>query len=73
MRAIVIGSGIGGGGIVPIEPGGSTFCKHEIEVGTPVGTQVPVLAGLAPGELVVVAGTFRLKAEHGKSSAQHEH
>jgi hypothetical protein len=32
-----------------------------------------VLTGLKPGELVVVAGTFRLKAEHGKAAAQHEH
>jgi len=58
---------------VPIEPGGSSFCKHEIEVGAQIGTQIPVLSGLRPGELVVVAGTFRLKAEHGKASAQHEH
>jgi cobalt-zinc-cadmium efflux system membrane fusion protein len=56
---------------VPIGPG--IFCKHEIEVGPPVGTHIPVLSGLKPGELVVVAGTFRLKAEHGKASAQHEH
>ncbi len=58
---------------VPVEPGGNSFCKHEIEVGAQVGTQIPVLSGLRPGELVVVAGTFRLKAEHGKASAQHEH
>jgi multidrug efflux pump subunit AcrA (membrane-fusion protein) len=58
---------------VPIEPGSSSFCKHEIEVGAQVGTLVPVLSGLRPGELVVVAGTFRLKAEHGKASARHEH
>jgi multidrug efflux pump subunit AcrA (membrane-fusion protein) len=58
---------------VPLEPGSSVFCKHPIEVGPPVGTQIPVLTGLKPGELVVVAGTFRLKAEHGKAAAQHEH
>lgn len=58
---------------VPTEPGGSVFCKHTIEVGTPVGTHIPVLAGLMAGDLVVVSGAFRLKAEHGKAAAQHEH
>ncbi len=58
---------------VPLELGSSTFCKHEVEVGAPVGTHIPVLSGLTAGELVVVAGTFRLKAQHGKASAQHEH
>ncbi len=58
---------------IPIEPGGSVFCKHEVEIGVAVGEHIPVLAGLEVGDLVVVAGAFRLKAEHGKSSAQHEH
>jgi multidrug efflux pump subunit AcrA (membrane-fusion protein) len=58
---------------VPIEPGSGVFCKHAIEVGAPVGEHIPVLAGLSAGELVVVTGTYRLKAEHGKASAQHDH
>lgn len=58
---------------VPVVAGGSVFCKHEVEVGAPVGEHVPVLAGLAAGDLVVVSGAFRLKAEHGKASAQHGH
>jgi len=58
---------------IPIDPGGSVYCKHEIEVGTAVGEQIPVLAGLTAGDLVVVSGAFLLKAEHGKASAQHEH
>jgi cobalt-zinc-cadmium efflux system membrane fusion protein len=58
---------------VPIEPGGSAFCKHEVEIGTPVGDLIPVLAGLSAGDPVVVSGAFRLKAELGKASAQHEH
>jgi membrane fusion protein, heavy metal efflux system len=58
---------------VPLEPGGSTFCMHAIEIGAPIGDYIPVLAGLQAGELVVVSGAFRLKAEHGKASAQHEH
>ena len=58
---------------VPVEADGSLYCRHVVEVGAPVGTHIPVLAGLAPGELVVVSGAFRLKAELGKSSAQHGH
>lgn len=58
---------------VPLEPGGSVFCKHEVRVGTPVKELIPVLAGLKAGDLVVVSGAFRLKAEHGKASAKHEH
>ena len=58
---------------VQIEPGGSVFCRHEVQVGTPVGNYLPVLLGLDLGTLVVVSGTFRLKAELGKASAQHEH
>jgi len=58
---------------VPLAPGASTFCKHAIEIGAPVGDMIPVLFGLEAGELVVVAGTFRLKAEHGKAAAEHEH
>jgi cobalt-zinc-cadmium efflux system membrane fusion protein len=58
---------------VPLEAGGRVFCKHEVEVGAPIGAQLPVLSGLSEGELVVVSSAFRLKAEHGKASAQHEH
>ncbi len=58
---------------VPTDPDGSVFCKHEVQVGIPVGTQIPVLAGLRAGDLVVVSGVFLLKAEHSKASAQHEH
>lgn len=58
---------------VPVEAGGSVFCKHEVEVGAPIGANIPVLSGLSEGDLVVVSGAFRLKAEHGKASAQHEH
>lgn len=58
---------------VPLEPGASAFCVHEVEVGAPVGDYVPILSGLQPGEIVVVAGTFRLKAEHGKGTAEHQH
>jgi cobalt-zinc-cadmium efflux system membrane fusion protein len=58
---------------VPLEPGSSVFCRHEVRIGTPVKDSVPVLEGLKAGELLVVAGAFRLKAEHEKASAKHEH
>lgn len=58
---------------IPLEAGGRVFCKHEVVVGTPIGAHVPVRSGLDAGTLVVVSGTFRLKAELGKASAQHEH
>jgi len=58
---------------VPLEPGGTVFCVHEVRVGAPVGDDRPVLSGLDAGDLVVVAGTFHLKAELGKASAEHQH
>jgi multidrug efflux pump subunit AcrA (membrane-fusion protein) len=58
---------------LPVAPGASVFCKHEVEVGAPVGDHFPILAGLQPGALVVVSGTFRLKAELGKGAAEHQH
>ena len=41
-------------------------------LGAPVAGFVPVLSGLEAGELVVVEGSFLLKADLGKSSAEHE-
>ena len=53
---------------------GMVVCPLKVSVNVPpVGAFVPVLAGLQAGELVVVSGAFRLKAEHGKAAAQHEH
>ncbi len=58
---------------VPLAEGSTSFCRHDIEAGEPVGAWIPVTAGLAPGDQVVVAGAFLLKAELGKASAKHEH
>lgn len=54
----------------PNEPG--TFAKRRVKVGHAVGRLVPVLAGLKEGEPVVVAGSFLMKAELGKGSAEHD-
>jgi cobalt-zinc-cadmium efflux system membrane fusion protein len=58
---------------VPVEGEKNTFAKRAVTVAKPVGGWVPVLSGLKEGEPVVVAGTFILKADLGKSGAAHEH
>jgi cobalt-zinc-cadmium efflux system membrane fusion protein len=58
---------------VPVAGEANTFQKRAVTVGRQVGGLVPVHTGLAEGELFVSAGTFILKAELGKGSAQHEH
>ncbi|MBS0232511.1 MAG: efflux RND transporter periplasmic adaptor subunit [Proteobacteria bacterium] len=49
------------------------FESRQIEVGQEDGSAVAVLSGLSPGESVAVANTFLLKAELGKSEAEHDH
>jgi hypothetical protein len=47
-----------------------TFARRTVTVGPAVNGLVPVLSGLDEGEPVVVAGTFILKAELGKSTLE---
>lgn len=49
------------------------FESRQITIGEDDGTAVEVLAGLKAGEPVAVANTFLLKAELGKSEAEHDH
>ncbi|MEQ1894458.1 MAG: efflux RND transporter periplasmic adaptor subunit [Planctomycetota bacterium] len=58
---------------VPVagEPG--TFALRVVRVGPTTNGQVPVLAGLEEGEAYVSVGSFILKAELGKASAEHDH
>lgn len=58
---------------VPVEGEENTFAKRPVKLGSMIGRMVPVLSGLKEGELYVAAGSFMLKAEHGKGSASHEH
>lgn len=58
---------------VPVDGEPDTFALRSVEVGRAVGGLVPVLSGLAEGELFVSAGAFILKAELGKGAAAHEH
>lgn len=58
---------------VPVPGEANTFAKRAITVGRAVGGMVPVLSGLNEGEAYVVAGSFLLKAELGKGTAEHAH
>lgn len=48
------------------------FVKRPVQIGPTMGGLVPILSGLKDGEKVVVAGSFILKAEIGKSSMDEE-
>lgn len=58
---------------VPFTEKPDTFLKRPVTLGEPVGGMLPVLYGLREGEPIVIAASFILKAQLGKSSAKHEH
>tara|TARA_R110002072_G_scaffold295396_1_gene466329 strand:- start:5600 stop:7288 length:1689 start_codon:yes stop_codon:yes gene_type:complete len=58
---------------VPFPEKPDTFLKRPVTVSESVGGMLPVLHGLREGESIVVAASFILKAQLGKSSAKHEH
>ena len=49
------------------------FEKREVELGRSDDDGFEVVSGLKPGETIAVANTFLLKAELGKSEADHDH
>ncbi|MBK3396708.1 MULTISPECIES: efflux RND transporter periplasmic adaptor subunit [Methylobacterium] len=49
------------------------FEKREVELGRSDDDAVEVMSGLKAGEAIAVANTFLLKAELGKSEADHAH
>lgn len=49
------------------------FEKREISVGRSDGTYTEILSGIKAGEKYVATNSFTLKAELGKSEAEHEH
>lgn len=55
---------------IPVEGG---FTALPIRVGRSDGERTEVLEGLPPGQAYVGEGSFMLKAEQGKSSAEHAH
>lgn len=54
----------------PGSPG--SFVKRPVTIGEPVGDFVPVHAGVEVGDPIVIAGSFILKAELGKSEVEHD-
>ena len=58
---------------VPVPNEANTFAKRAVSIGKTVGGLVPIHSGLVEGEQFVSAGSFILKAELGKSTAEHSH
>jgi cobalt-zinc-cadmium efflux system membrane fusion protein len=60
---------------VPVSGEENTFAKRAVTIGPggAVGGLVPIHSGLVEGEQYVAAGSFILKAELGKSTAEHSH
>jgi membrane fusion protein, heavy metal efflux system len=58
---------------VPVPGEANTFARRAVSIGQTVGGLVPIHAGLVEGERFVAAGSFILKAELGKSTAEHQH
>ena len=52
---------------------GETYSERAVALGRRDAALVEVTAGLAPGEAVVAAQSFLVKADIGKSAAAHEH
>ena len=50
----------------------AVYRPRPVNVGPVQGGYVPVLSGLIAGDIVVVNGTFLLKADLGKEGAAHE-
>jgi RND family efflux transporter MFP subunit len=52
---------------VPVEGDDNRFTERPVKLGPILGDSIQVLAGLKPGERVVTAGSFFLRAEAGRS------
>ncbi|MSU42901.1 MAG: HlyD family efflux transporter periplasmic adaptor subunit [Pedosphaera sp.] len=58
---------------VPVPGAENKFARREVKLGREVDGWLPVLSGLQPEEVVVAQGSFILKAQLLKASAEHEH
>lgn len=58
---------------VPVPGEENTFTARPVAIGATVAGLAPILSGLVEGESFVSAGSFTLKAELGKSTAEHQH
>lgn len=54
---------VGDRSVVYVAQGGGRFAEREVQLGDAVGDQRQVRSGLAPGDRVVVEGSFFLRAE----------
>jgi cobalt-zinc-cadmium efflux system membrane fusion protein len=54
----------------PVPKEENTFAKRPVTVGKPTGGWVAVLSGLKEGDLVVIKGSFILKADLGKGATE---
>ena len=52
---------------------GNTFETREVKLGTKDNERSEVISGVLPGEKYVAGNSFVIKAELGKSEAEHEH
>lgn len=53
---------------MPDDKGGAHLMAHRVELGARSGGSVVILGGISPGDLIVVAGAFAVKAELKKAS-----
>lgn len=59
--------------VVFVQTGPEMFEARDVQVGSETQRQVEILAGLQPGERVVAAGSFHLKAELLKGTLEEGH
>jgi len=59
--------------VVFVDDGDRGFAPRPVELGRRGATEIEVVSGLRPGERYVATNSFLLKAELGKSSAEHDH
>jgi len=62
-----------GGKVVVFAQSGDAFEMREVEIGAKDSERSEILSGLLPGESYVSRNSFVLKADLGKSEAEHEH
>lgn len=58
---------------VPVPGEENTFAKRVVSASKAVAGLVPVHSGLVEGEAYVASGSFLLKADLGKATAEHQH
>ena len=59
--------------VVFVQTGPETFEARDVQIGNETGRQVEIREGLKPGEQVVAAGSFHLKAELLKGTLEEGH